>query len=101
MDIKPNQLLQTYPKWGPNYKVEFNIMFMNIPQENGIYNILHVTEVDSVGSEHNLLVSVKNGNLHISSNDGRFIYDHQFEIGQDYNIQIEQTGKFLPKYYFQ
>ena len=99
MDIKPNQLLQTYPKWGPNYKVEFNIHLLNTPNGNGIYNILHVTEVDSVGSEHNLLVSVKNGNLHISSNDGRFIYDYEFEISQEYNIIIEQTGMFLPKYF--
>ena len=97
LDIKPNQVLQTYSKWGPNYSVEFKIKFKNNPQGNGVYNILHFTELDSTDSDHNLLVSVINGNLHISSNDGSFIYNHQYQIGQDYNFMIEQTGKFLWK----
>ena len=40
----------------------------------------------SAGSEHNLLVSVVNGNLHISSDDGNFIYEYQFEIGDHIRI---------------
>ena len=34
----------------------------------------------------------------MSANNNKFIYNYQFEIGQDYNIKIEKTGKFLPKY---
>ena len=90
--------MQTYSKWGPNYSVEFNIKFKNNLLQNGIYNILHFTELDSIGSDHNLLVSVINGKLHMSANNDKFIYNYQFEIGQDYNIKIEKTGKFLPKY---
>ena len=91
--------MQTYSKWGPNYSVEFNIKFKNNPQGNGIYNILHITELDSIGSDHNLLVSVINGKLHISANNNKFIYDDQFELGKDYNIVIEQTSKFPFKYF--
>ena len=90
--------MQNYSKWGPNYSVEFKIKFKNNPQGNGIYNILHFTESYSIGSDHNLLVSVINGKLHMSANKNECIYNYQFEIGQDYNIKIEKTGKFLPKY---
>ena len=53
------------------------------------------------GEQNYLNVSVKNESLYISSNYGKFIYDHQFDIEKEYNIIIEQTGKikiFLNKY---
>ena len=91
MEIKKNQLIQIYPKWGPNYNVEFNIRVVNMPNGNNIYNALHFTDTDA--SHHNLMVSVNNGNIQISSEDSRYSYEYQVEIGQEYNIVIEQNGK--------
>ena len=91
MEIKKNQLVQTYPKWGPNYKVEFNIRVLNMPNGNNIYNVLHLTETDAI--HPNLMVSVRNGKVQISS-EGSIKYEYPVEIGQEYNIVIEQIGKY-------
>ena len=91
MEIKKNQLIQIYPKWGPNYNVEFNIRVFDMPNGNKIYNALHFTETDA--NHHNLMVSVKNGKIQISSEGGKYLYEYQVEIGQEYNIVIEQNGK--------
>ena len=92
MEIKKNQLVQTYPKWGPNYKVEFNIRVLNMPNGNNLYNALHFTETDA--NNHNLMVSVKNEIVQISSEDGRYVYEHKVENNQEYNIVIEKIGKW-------
>ena len=77
--------------WGPEYKVEFSISVMNIPNEDKEYNILHIT--DDQHDYQNLFVSVKNATLHISSTDGNFIFQYHYETAYDYNIIIQQTGK--------
>ena len=41
VDIKKNYLIKTYPKWGPSYKVEFNIFLKEYA--SGVDNIFHLT----------------------------------------------------------
>ena len=91
LEIKKNELVQTYPKWGPNYKVEFSIRVLHMPNGNDIFNVLHFTETDA--SHHNLMVSIKNGIVQISSEDGRYSFEYQVEIDQEYNIIIEHVGR--------
>ena len=85
--------------WGPDYKVEFSFSVMNIPNGDKEYNILHIT--DEKNQYQNLLVSVKNGTLHINSTDENFLFGYIYESGYDYNIVIQQTGKSkVNSYYF-
>ena len=77
--------------WGPDYKVEFSFSVMNIPNGDKEYNILHIT--DDQNHYQNLLVSVKNGTLHISSTDENFLFEYHYETAYEYNIIIQQTGK--------
>ena len=91
MDIKKNNAIQTLESWGPDFKVEFSISVVNIPDETKEYNILHIT--DDQNHYQNLLVSVKNETLHISSMDENFLFEYHYEIAYEYNIIIQQTGK--------
>ena len=93
-DIKKNHLIQTFNKWVPNYKVEFNIKVLDMPQDqddNDAYEVLHFT---TEKHEELLKVSVINEFLQISSSfdGGRFIYDHQYELDKEYNVTIQQNG---------
>ena len=91
MDIKKNNVIQKLDTWGPDYKVEFSIRVINTPDVNNEYNILHIT--DDQNHYQNLLVSVKNETLHISSMDENFLFEYHYEIAYEYNIIIQQTGK--------
>ena len=91
MDIKKNNAIQTLESWGPDFKVEFSISVVNIPDETKEYNIVHIT--DDQNHYQNLLVSVKNETLHISSMDENFLFEYHYEIAYEYNIIIQQTGK--------
>ena len=91
LDIKKNNAIQTLESWGPDFKVEFSISVVNIPDGTKEYNILHIT--DDQNNYHNLLVSVKNETLHISSMDENFLFEYHYEIAYEYNIIIQQTGK--------
>ena len=91
LDIKKNNAIQTLASWGPNYKVEFSIRVMNVPNGGKEYNILHIT--DDQNNYQNLLVSVKNGSLCISSTDENFLFEYHYETAYEYNIIIQQSGK--------
>ena len=43
VDIKKNNLIKTYAKWGPSYKVEFNVLVKTYTGAS----ILHFTENDN------------------------------------------------------
>ena len=77
--------------WGPDYKVEFSFSVMNIPNGDKEYNILHIT--DDQNQYQNLLVSAKNGSLHISSTDVNVIFEYQYETSYEYDIIIQQSSK--------
>ena len=77
--------------WGPDYKVEFSIRVINSPDGNNEYNILHIT--DDQNQYQNLLVSAKNGSLHISSTDENVIFEYQYETSYEYDIMIQQSSK--------
>ena len=77
--------------WGPDYKVEFSIRVINTPDVNNEYNILHIT--DDQNQYQNLLVSAKNGSLHISSTDENVIFEYQYEMSYEYDIIIQQSSK--------
>ena len=89
LDIKQNNFLQTLESWGPEYKVEFSIRIMNVPNGDKEYNILHMT--DNQNHYQHLLVSVKNGSLHISSTDEKFIFNYPYKTGIEYKVTIEQN----------
>ena len=89
-EIKKNQAIKTYQDWGPNYKVMFNIRVVNVP-ENSELNIIDFIATETDINNQILLVSVKDGHLHISANFGN-AYDYQYELGKDYNIIIQQSG---------
>ena len=73
--------------------MEFNIRVVNMPGQNEL-NVINfiATEVDT--SNQILSVSVKDGHFHIFSDFGSItsFYDYQYELGQDYNIVIQQSG---------
>ena len=91
LDIKKNNAIQILETWGPDYKVEFSIRVMKTPDGNKEYNILHIT--DDQKQYQNLLVSAKNGSLHISSIDENVIFKYQYETSYEYDIIIQQSGK--------
>ena len=91
LDIKKNNFLQTLESWGPEYKVEFSIRIMNVPNGDKEYNILHIT--DDQNQYQNLLVSAKNGSLHISSTDENVIFEYKYEMSYEYDIIIQQSSK--------
>ena len=91
MDIKKNNAIQILETWGPDYKVEFSIRVINTPDVNNEYNILHIT--DDQNQYQNLLVSAKNGSLHISSTDENVIFEYQYDMSYEYDIIIQQSGK--------
>ena len=45
VDIKKNNLIKTYAKWGPSYKVEFNVLVKE--QAPNYVNILHLSATDT------------------------------------------------------
>ena len=77
--------------WGPDYKVEFSIRVENTPDENKEYNILHI--IDDQNQYQDLLVSAKNGSIHISSTDENVVFKYHYETSYEYDIIIQQSGK--------
>ena len=91
MNSEKNNVIQKLDTWGPDYKVEFSIRVINTPDVNNEYNILHIT--DDQNQYQNLLVSTKNGSLHISSTNENVIFEYQYETSYEYDIIIQQSGK--------
>ena len=93
MNIKKDQLIHTFPEWGPKYKVEFDITVWK--QDGHLKNVAHFTTDENCCSHGQRIPSFSVGysTFRIDSSvngNGNYIKEFNYELGKYYNIIIQQ-----------